>query len=287
LYATVNYSLLEKKKQYEPHIHEMLDLILEKGRNKHGMFYNVINPQTGDISDRGISDTWGYVYNGFYTVYLIDSIERYRDAVLFTLNNLDNYRKFNWERWRSDGFADAVESAIHLYHREPLPDLKYWIDSEIDVMWSLQDSSMQENAGEWVNSGIIDGDHCDGNFARTTIMYCLWKSQGTTLTPWRDDINLGACFENNQLYISIKSNEKWEGSLLFDIQRHNKIMELPFDWPRINKFPEWFTADQNKQYEVKDLLKGSTVVYSGSDLARGIPIELMPDTEYKLIVRVL
>jgi hypothetical protein len=39
---------------------------------------------------------------------------------------------------------------------------------------------------------FVEGGHGDGNFARTTIMYCLWKTQGVTIQPWRDDVILGA-----------------------------------------------------------------------------------------------
>ena len=75
LYATVSFAMPEKKQEYEKPIHEMLDRILEVGRNEHGLFYNAINPKTGDIIDEGIADTWGYTFNGFYTIYLIDKVE--------------------------------------------------------------------------------------------------------------------------------------------------------------------------------------------------------------------
>ena len=52
--------------------------------------------------------------------------------------------------------------------------------SEIQVMWSMQDSSHRPNTSQWRSYGVIEGWHGDGNFARTTIMYCLWKTQGVT-----------------------------------------------------------------------------------------------------------
>jgi len=84
LYATVHYAVPEKKKDYEAPIHLMLDRVLDIGQNEHGLLYNSINPQTGEHEDR-LCDTWGYNYNGFYTVYLIDSTNSYRDAVLLVL----------------------------------------------------------------------------------------------------------------------------------------------------------------------------------------------------------
>jgi hypothetical protein len=88
LYATVHYANPEKKRAYEKPLHEMLDRILEVGRNEHGLFYNTINPQTG-AHDAGVADTWGYNFNGFYTVYLIDGTEAYRAATRKALSNLN------------------------------------------------------------------------------------------------------------------------------------------------------------------------------------------------------
>ncbi len=67
--------------------------------------------------------------------------------------------------------------------REPVPSAGEWIDSEIKVMWNKQQPS-----------GIIEGWHGDGNFARTTIMYCLWKTGGAYLVPWNDSLKLGGVF---------------------------------------------------------------------------------------------
>ena len=76
-----------------------------------------MNPKTSEIIDARIADTYGYVYNGYYAVYLIDKINRYRDAVLHTFSNLAKYKNFDWERGSADGFADAIESALNLYNR--------------------------------------------------------------------------------------------------------------------------------------------------------------------------
>ena len=68
-------------------MHEMLDCILEKGCNPDGLLYSWFNPRTGEHS-KDLCDTWGYDYDGFYTVWLIDKTERYRDAVRRVLGNL-------------------------------------------------------------------------------------------------------------------------------------------------------------------------------------------------------
>ncbi|MAG58973.1 MAG: hypothetical protein CMJ83_22015, partial [Planctomycetes bacterium] len=80
LYAAVHFADPKRKKAYREPIHAIFDRILEIGRNEHGLLYNTINPRAG-TTGRGLCDTWGYNYNGVYTVYLLDGTETYRDAV--------------------------------------------------------------------------------------------------------------------------------------------------------------------------------------------------------------
>ena len=192
LYVTASYERKEKQEAYRAPIRQMLDRILEVGLNEHALMYNVVNPQDGSVVNPGIADNFGYNYNGFYSVYLIDREPRYLEAIKTALSNLKFYRNFDWERGSADGYADAIEGALNLYNRIPDTTAAAWLDSEIQVMWSMQDSSHRENALRWKGSGIIEGWHGDGNFARTSLMYCLWKTQGTYLKPWRPDVKWGA-----------------------------------------------------------------------------------------------
>jgi len=275
LYVTASFAAIQKKEEYKPHIHEMLDRILEHGRNEDGLFYNAINPQTGEITRDGIADNFGYTFNGFYSVYQLDSVEAYREATLKGLSALNaNYRNFDWEHGSSDGYADAIEGALNLYAREPITSTAEWLDSEIQVMWSMQDSSHRANGEKWRGTGVIEGWHGDGNFARTTIMYCLWKTQGTTVEPWRSDVQIGGVMNANDLLINIKIDSDWEGILKFDRQRHKVVMNMPFDWPRINQFPEWFTAEANLNYQLIQLGKGEELTLSGAELISGVKLSL-------------
>jgi len=138
-------------------------------------------------------------------------------------------------------------------------------------MWSLQDSSYQQRAAPWMNSGIIEGWHGDGNFARTSLMYCLWKTQDLTIGPWREDVDFGAVQENETLYISLTAEKDWEGLLIFGKPRHQALLHLPIDYPRINQFPEWYSVSKNSQYRLKGEIRGT---YSGEELQKGIPIRL-------------
>ena len=123
--------------------------------------------------------------------------------------------------------------------------------------------------GKQQESGVIEGWHGDGNFARTTIMYCLWKTQGVTFQPWRADVKLGSVRKDNKIYISIEADQPWEGKLIFDQKRHKSIMNLPLDWPRINQFPEWFTANPESNYKTN--IDGKSTIES---LSQGLDISI-------------
>ena len=273
LYATVNFAMPEKKRSYEIPIHEMLDRILEIGRDEHGLFYDRINPQTGEHAG-DLTDNWGYDLNGFYTVYLIDKTESYRQAVRNALGNLhQHYSEYKWEGGGADGYADSIEGAINLYNREPIPAAVKWLDSQTRIMWNIQKPS-----------GIIEGWHGDGNFARTTIMYCLWKTKGLTIRPWREDVIFGAVQEGDVLKISIRAEKKWQGKILFDTPRHKTVTKMPLDWPRINQFPEWFTVKAEKPYTGHDLASNLKATYTGKQLNEGITLHLQAGIERHLLV---
>ena len=267
LYVAVHYARGEKKNVYKKPIHEMLDRILEVGRNEHGLFYNWVEPVTGK-HDKNPCDTWGYTLNGFYSVYLLDGDEAYREATLKALGCLyDNYRNYAWEGASSDGHADSIESALNLYNREPVGAAAKWIDHDMQVMWAIQK-----------DTGVIEGWHGDGNFARTTIMYCLWKTKGVTIEPWRKDVVFGAEVVSGELKIAITAEKEWKGRLIFDQPRHKTVMNMPLDWPRINQFPEWFTVEDGCKYRI------GNKVYSGQTMAEGIEIELKAGQQKRLTV---
>ncbi len=271
LYISTHFARPEQKLKYQKSLYEMLDRILEVGRNEDGMFYNAINPITGKVEHKKIADTWGYTLNGYYGIYLIDNKIEYKEAVLKVFANLHKYKNYDWERGSSDGYADAIESALNLYNRIPDPKIADWIDSEIKVMWAIQKQS-----------GIIEGWHGDGNFARTTIMYNLWKSKGLYVKPWRNDLQLGAEQIGDSLLIYLKADKPWKGKLYFDKQRHKENMNLPMDWPRINQFSEWFTTSSEMEYSLIDFDQRSLEIYAGHDLISGIDIDVTNEKSLKL-----
>jgi hypothetical protein len=264
LYVTLHFIDPKKKELYKPAFYKLLDRILEVGRNEDGLFYNAINTKTGEIADEKVVDTWGYTFNAYYSVWMVDQKKEYRKAVLKFFEKLnENYRNYTWEGTSQDGYADALESGINLYNREPVPKLKSWIDSEIQVMFKKQQ-----------DDGIIEGWHGDGNFARTAIMFSLWKTQGATIQPWSSDIIIGAEKSGKSFFFVICAYNDWIGKLIFDVQRHKTLLNLPINYPRINQFSEWFTIDKEKKYSIcasKQKLSGE---FSGQQLLEGIPIKL-------------
>jgi hypothetical protein len=279
VYLAAAYAMPEKRKVWKPYIHQMLDRILQVGRNEDGLFYNEIDPVTAKITSPGIADNFGYTFNAYWFVAALDSVPGYREAVLKGLNALNKrYRNFNWENGSADGYADAIEGALNLYNRVQLTSVRDWLDSEIKVMWAMQQQD-----------GMIEGWHGDGNFARTSMMYGLWKTQGIIPLHWREDVKLGAVSVPKGVKVYLNSEKAWTGALKFDQARHRVQMGMPVDYPRINQFAEWFTVDDASTY-ILNIQKSSTgnkgftsavkkseqttIRLSGKQLIAGVPVEL-------------
>jgi hypothetical protein len=263
----------------------MLDRILAVGRNEDGLFYNVIDPRAGKPVNAGIVDNFGYVLNGFYTMYQLDGTPAYRDAVRKALGALDGkYRGFNWENLGQDGDADAIEGALYLYNREPVPSAAAWMDYQIRWMWSKQDSAHRPNLERWRGRGVVEGWYADGNFNRTSLMYALWKTQGTSVRPWRADVRFGAVRRGDTLVLTIDADSAWSGVVRFDEPRHRTILGLPADWPRINSYPEWYTVEQRRRYSVTDVGTGRRTAFDGAELAAGLPVTVQPRRPVRLVV---
>lgn len=271
LFFTLHKLQHPKIKDYRPPLYQLLDRILVYGRNPDGLFYNAINLQIQVPVDDRIADNWGYILNAYYTIWMVDQKEEYIQAVRKPFKTLNRkYRNYNWEPGSQrgplgshDGYADAIESGINLLNRENDPDLGSWIDSEIKVMFGMQQSD-----------GIIEGWHGDGNFARTALMYGLWKTQGARISPWNPSVRIGAVASEKENYFVITSQTNWEGKLIFDPLRHKTILGLPVDYPRINQFPEWFTVDPQVTYSISASDSKLSADYSGASLLNGIPVKL-------------
>lgn len=262
LYATEHFANPEKQQQYKDPLYKVMDRILECGRNEHGMLYNSFNPVDGSVVDPELADTWGYIYDGFYTIYMVDGHEPYRACVEEALSNLGYYHAYDWEHGSHDGYADAIESALNLYNRIPASGVGEWIDEEMKIMFSMQ----QED-------GVVEGWHGDGNFARTAIMYALWKSRGAYVDNWTEDLYMaGMEYKGGYLFMLKTLSPGWDGKLCFDRPRYQEYMGLPMDWTRINQFPSWFVPESWREYELS--VSGRKFRMAGKDLYGGIELSL-------------
>jgi len=272
VYFLAAHKAPEKKKQWQPAMHRMLDRVLETGPDKNGFFYMDIDPVRGKVRNEELTDNWGYNYNAFAVVAALDDIARYRKAIETALQNLPEVKGYPWEGDSADGIADSLEGGINLMNRFPTAKAHTWADGMAQRLLAKQR-----------DTGVIEGWHGDGNAARTALMYALWKSKGCYVTPWRADLDVGAVREDGRLHVTIASDWPWKGNLHFDVPRHTLYFNLPTDYARLNQFPEWFTVKPEQRYRVEGLSKKAHTC-AGEALAEGIEVQVTPDDPARLTV---
>jgi len=218
--------------------------------------------RTSDLQplQRRLSDNWGYVYGAVYTHFMVTGEARYRDAVRRVLAGLPRYRGHDWENGSQDGYADSIESALYLANREPVPEAFDWIETEVKTLLGFQRED-----------GVVEGWHGDGNWARTLLLYAMWKTQGCFLDGWREGVRLGAVREGDRLFVSLEGPAGWTGRLRFDHARHRRVLNFDRNYVRLNEWPEWFTVDENTLYRVRDG-SGQDALRLGSELKDGIEV---------------
>lgn len=262
---------------YKPVIHALLDFISRHGLNEDGMMHIRVDTKTGQPTQPGINDGFGYVLNAFLTVADIDSEPRFREPVIHTLSNIKNVELEKMEGIAgpamADQLADSLEGAINLLNRIPISSAFDWVDRKMEVLFSQQRPD-----------GIIEAWYGDGNSARTAMMYALYKTQGITAAPWRDDIQLGASRDcDGVIRVFLRSDYPWSGRLRFDRPRHRDYLHLPLDYARINQFPEWFTVKAELTYSMTTNGEPAKLV-NGKELFDW-PLKLSPGTPMLLTIR--
>lgn len=252
-----------RARTYRPVIQRMLDRVLASA-NPDGLLYNEVDVDTLQPLDRVLSDNWGYVYGAVYTYYLVTGETRYRDAVRRVLGALPKYRRHVWEPRNDpklplgsfDGYADAIESAIYLVSREPVPEALGWIDSEMDVMLRMQRAD-----------GHLEDWYGEGNFNRTALIYAYMKSQGVRPERWEPGVRVGATRTGDglRLHLGMPAPRR----IQFDFARHRRVLNFAKNYVRLNEFPEWFTVDENHLYRLQRA-GSEPIVRLGSELIEGI-----------------
>lgn len=249
----------ERGASYREPLARMLDRVLASA-NPDGLLHDEIRASDLEPLSQHLSDNWGYVYGAVYTHYMVTGEERYRDAVRRVLRSLPRYRAHDWERGSHDGYADAIESAIYLVAREPVPEALDWIESETRRLIAFQ----QED-------GTIERWYGDGNWSRTLLLYAMMKTQGAFLDGWQEGVRLGAVRDGGRLLVSLQAPAGWKGRLRFDHARHRRELNFQKNYVRLNEWPEWFTVDENALYRLTDA-SGQQLVRLGSDLKDGIDV---------------
>ncbi len=254
-----------REQTYRPVIQRMLDRVLASA-NPDGFLFNEIDVDTLQPIDRRLSDNWGYVYGAVHSYYMVTGDATYRDAVRRVLTALSKYRNHVWEPRNDpklplgsfDGYADAIESAIYLVNREPVPEAFEWIDSEMDVMLGMQRAD-----------GHIEDWYGEGNFNRTALLYAYMKSQGVRPERWEPGVQVGAVRDGERLLLRLVM--PGPRTIQFDYARHRRVLNLEMNIVRLNEFPEWFAVDENHLYRLRRESSASAdQMRLGSELIAGV-----------------
>lgn len=257
----------EAAARYEEPLRRMFDTLLEKARNKDGLWFRLIEPSTLKVLQERTPDTWGYALSGVYTFGLATGEEKYCAAAEEALRHLNQPAYYDWGG--ADDFADSIEGALLLLQRRPVPEGFSWLE----VVEPRFLAKQRED-------GIVEGWHGDGNYVRTALMLALYHTQGVSLVPWEEGVHLGAVQSQGRLHVLLKAEQDWRGLLRFDSPRHREAMGLPVDYPRLNSFPEWFPVEATRLYRVEVVEEGKGAekppagLWLGGELHYGLPLSL-------------
>lgn len=256
----------EKAKQWETPLRKLLDRILETGLNSDGVWVHSVDVATGKVVYARHAHCWGYMFNAIYTGYLMTGEERYKQAVLRAMDSVARHTNYLFDeqgagrKWGANAYSDSIEGALVLLNRIPHKPLEHAIDEAMLKYYARQR-----------DNGIVEYWYGDGNYIRTAMMYAFFKSQGTFLAPYDERVQLGAVPEAGGVSLLISAAAPWQGRLRFDIARHREHWNMARNYPRLNEWPEWFTVEPGKSYEVA--INGAPARrYFGFELRDGIPL---------------
>jgi hypothetical protein len=262
-------------------INKMLDRLLQKGRTPEGLWYGIIDVPSGKVRDRDLSDNWGYLGQAYLDearsereapqpdLAMAARFEQASATMLRAVTTVDFYQ---WEHGDMDGYADTLESAIYLLRYIDDPVAADWVDEQIAVLYGFQH-----------DDGSVTDENIDGNFVRTVMLYGLSLTRGVRLEPWTPGVAVGAAVDGACLSLHLHSQEAWRGAIVFDQPRHRLNVGLAEDYPRLNQWPEWWTAEPDLRYAVS-MPEGTLINTVGSKLGDGLPISLASNTPYAVRV---
>ena len=263
---------------------DMYTTILERARDDAGLLVGSIDAETLLPRDANASDNWGYVVcgaelycqaaqrHGAVPARTLESIRGHIASLVEAVLRTDGHP---WEGTHQDGYADSLESAMYAAAYCPYLDrarIKAWVDSQIPILYGKQRSD-----------GFVDEHFLDGNFMRTCLLYALMCSGGWTATPWSLDVGVGyvSTGDSTGVLVVAAGEGGWEGVLKPDSPRHRHTLGLPWNWPRINSWPEWRTSESIAEARTVPA-QGVGDAIDPADLAQGIPLKLAPFQRYVL-----
>lgn len=251
----------------------MYEKILAHGRNADGLLVSRLDPATLEPSSARANDNWGYLLNGalLYAQAArlhgrvaparLAALEAAADEVIAAV-----VRQYglNWQRDQMDGYADTLESAMYVAAHRPTQRkaLMAWVDDQIGLMYSRQR-----------DDGLVGDTYLDGNFIRTAMMYADQKRGGWRVDPWRPDVRVGWARDGSsgRAAVVVSSAQPYAGTLRRDPPRHRTVMRLPWDWPRLNSWPEWSPAPGALRAVASE---GLAATPTEAGLAVGVPLDL-------------
>ncbi len=249
----------------------MYEKLVTEGCNSDGILISRMHPISKQPSNR-VNDNWGYVLNGVLlfaqagrihgkiSPERLAALEEAVDRISAATARTD---AVEWQGEEMDGYADTLESGLYIAgHRPSLqPLLIPWVDDEIGLMYSCQK-----------DSGLVTDGYLDGNFIRTALMYADQKSGGWIVDPWRPDVWVGfARNTSGEAALVVTADSAYSGVLRSDPPRHQTIMKLPWDWPRLNSWPEWCVLPDTATVVEADGLSDKPAI---AELKAGLPLYL-------------
>jgi hypothetical protein len=268
----------DKAAQYRPAFVRMIDRLLAVGRNADGVWHHDIDIVTGKPIAGRHAHCWGYMFNGVYTAYMATGEPRFREAVERALATVTRTPTYLFDEtppvawWSADSYSDAIESALVLMNRLPTPGLPEQIDVATTKMLDVVRPD-----------GIVEDWHGDGNTIRTALMYVMWKTQGARLEPWSPQVHLGAQRDGSSVLLHLTADRAWNGRVHFDYPRHRDHLHLPINYPRLNEWPEWFTVEHDRRYDVQ-VAEGPSTARLGAELVHGLKVNLREGESLRLRV---
>ncbi len=247
----------------------MFETLLTAGVREDGLLVDKVDGRTHAQLATRACDNWGYLAasallyveaeqrRGEMPATRLDGIVAGVDRVALAVAGTDGV---DWEDGHFDGYADSVESAIYVASRRPeiRARLLAWADDQIGRMFAAQQPD-----------GTVGGGYLDGNFIRTSMMYADARTGGWRLEPWSATASVGMGWApgSEPVVVVTAGPDGYRGTLTPDTARHKSRLHLPWDWSRINCWPEWCVAEQEGGGVVVELAPGERRVVRMSEVA--------------------